>query len=547
MQRLMVVLFLAIILSLSHPAPFQGVETFPGDSLSGWSLTDFAGGTPPGATLSVEDEHLVVRYDRATLMGAVHSVLLTELQEIRLAVASEQDVDLRLVIEDRDGALFQYAFSLTDGKPATVRVRPADFRLSQDSPVRRSAMDPTRLGEGYALVDPGKPGGGNRANRLSIQGVEIEREALLTQTGPLVVSRSMEIRQSQELVGDIVVVRGGRLRITAPRFVLRGNLQVEENGSVEMRGGVVEIPQRFNHERGMAFAGWSQARLRDVLVASAKVPFGLVLRDRSSLVVQNTRFSGGMTVDVSTRSSVQLDRAMAPGEFILVPGARMTVTNSRALLLWFTLSRTSPARLSFPPGATVTNWMAPRGYNVRVRDSRDLSWALISTAGAKTTVSDSELMAVGLVFKGSSRASFRQITNHTTVEDFVVPATDRSLRFRNCRVGAWNFYAGENAQITLDRSVFGEVLTYDDARVEATLSTCDGSGGYVGANDRSQIRMSHCIVDSLAVARHSGTMELTDCAVNGDVYAADQATVRLIRTPVNGRIDADPEATLVQE
>jgi hypothetical protein len=187
------------------------------------------------------------------------------------------------------------------------------------------------------------------------------------------------------------------------------------------------------------------------------------------------------------------------------------------------------------------------GLNVRVENSDSILWGILSAPGCECTLKDSELLAAGLYFGGTSSAAFKGLNNRSEAPEVAIPAADRKLKFLNCGVGAWNFYANENAKVNIERCTFGEALVFGKGKIEARDSVCDGSGGYIGAESQGELYLSGCRINCVVVAREQSLITLENCTVIGNVNAAGKSTIRLINTKVLGKVDKEAGAKITTE
>jgi hypothetical protein len=161
---------------------------------------------------------------------------------------------------------------------------------------------------------------------------------------------------------------------------------------------------------------------------------------------------------------------------------------------------------------------------------------------------DSRLTAVAALFRGSSRQAVAGLKNGQAVADYQMPASDRALKFMGVSaVRTWNFYAAENADLALRDCVVGEAFALGNARLSLFNSTCDGSGGYVRAEGRGQLRLVKCRVACDVIATENSTISLEDSVVEGSVRAGGRAKVNLVNTRVTGALVRLDEATLDQK
>lgn len=544
-------LSVALFALLMPAAALADLETFECDTTDGFSLTDFTGTPPRGATLSAQKGSLVLEQDRARLAAVLHATLLTELCDLRITVASTAAIPLAILVPDRDGARWIHVAAVPAGKPTVVSARPEDFRLADDSPVRKDRMEPDRLGFGYVLFDAGFLQGASGQGKVRIDRIEIERRDLPTACGDWVVDSPVRVDASTMRRGSVVVKRGGELVIDAPRFVLEGDLKVV-GGSVTIDGGVWVQPQAYNHQRRINVKDGGRFRFTHAL-SITHFPLSLEIGNGCEYVTEATEQIGGMTASLGETARVTCEGASGINEFVIPAGARCDFRGSTFLILWLALGPNLQGDASLPNGAHVDSWEAGAGHAVSVTDCSDVKFCVVSNPGARGQVVDSDVYGAGLLFPGgddtvgSAPVTVRGLIDGERVESLHIDAPDRDLTFARTKVEAWNVYPAGNANVTIDRCTFGETLAFGESHEEVLDSTCDGRGGYFGAQDRSSITARNCTIQSLVVARDGATIVLMDCRVEGEVRAAGTSSIRLVRTSVTGAKVAEPGATIVEE
>lgn len=545
MRRLSIAL---LILIAAGTAPAEEPDRYDGDTLTGWATTDFAGGTPEGATLESVEGAVRLNYRRGTLSPLLHNALLTELVELRLSVRSKVAATLIIAVEDRDGAGFHHAFQVPAGEWFKLRVAPSRFKLNDDSKVKKDQLDPARLDAGYCIFDAGAITGAEGTNTIEVDDVLVKRAGVPRKEGDLVVEEGEErvITQGVRRDGNIVVKKGGTLKIRAPRFELYGDVSIED-GTLEIEGGAFIMPQRFNHERTWDLKGKSRWSIRGAEFNAGAMPFTLKLHGESAFEVVDSEFKGGVTCDGDGRPRVSLRGAKSPGEFIVAPGMSLSAVDSKGVILWLTLGANFKGRLKLPTPEHVDRWSPGCGLDVTAENCDHTYWCIISMPGSEGTIEKCEVYGAGLFFQGHSEIALKGLRNGRKIEDYALPAEDRKLRFVDCTVRAWNFYPAGKAHLTVEDCTFGEALAFGEGRIEIRNSTCDGAGGYIGTHEKSEMRVIDSTLDCLAIAHERSTLVLERCTAKGDVRATGQATVRIIAGSVGGRAEADPGATIERE
>lgn len=534
----------AVLLLLATVASAE-TEAFECDSTAGFSLTNCTDTPPAGATLVAEKGALLLRHDRAALAAVLVQTPLVDLARIAVTVESKSDAPFVLLLVDRDGARWVKAVPIAAGKRTEVAATPADFALTDDSPVKKPRLDPARLGFGALLFDGGFLGGAKGEGELRIDRVVVERTDPKRHEGEWVIDSAVTVEESTLCTGNIRVKKGGSLRVTAPRFVLQGNLAVE-GGSVEAAGGAWIQAERFNHERRIDLAPGTRLRLADVLIITL-FPLALSVADGAEYVVERTQQIGGISATLGETSRVTCAGGAGLNEFVIPPGARCEFRDCAFLVLWFTLGPNLKGDFSFPSGDSVDSWAAGAGHAVTITRSRNVHFCLLSSPGSAGRVTGSEVFGAGILLAGDEPVTLTGLTNKAPMDDVKLAVSDRDLRFVKTTVGSWTIYPALHAQVRIEKCLFGESLAFGDAREEIVDSICDGTGGYLGAQERSRIHAVRTRITCLVVARDAAEIVLEDCEIAGEVRATGHAKVRLVRCKVDGQVVCDPGATLVRE
>jgi hypothetical protein len=520
-------------------------EKYDCASAAGWALTDLKGGVPAGAKMAPSNGAMVIQYQRPTLTPIVHTALLTEFQELRLTIHSQHAGTFAILIKDRDGAVFNKPFELPAQKDTQLRFRAQDFQLNEDSPVDKEALDAHKAGVGFVLMDMGAFSGAKGENTLTIRDISVDRPDLAVEKGDLVVTGRTRIDRSIAREGNIVVKDGGYLKIKAQRFVLKGDIIIED-GVIEFDGGIMLIPQRFNHERRMTLQKKGLLIFRNATVATV-FPLAMKLTTRAALELTRTECIGGLSCDVDESSKVTLKEAKTPGEFIIAPGATISIADSESMFLWLPAGPNLTGKLALPAGNRVASWKGDFGINVQIANSSNVVWCLLSTPGATGSIEGSEIYGAGVYFGGETSVTLKDVKNNMPLADYSLPAADRKLNFKNSKVRAWNFYANEKAVLNLADCVFGEAFAFGASKISAAKSVCDGTGGYVCAHDSSEISLTDCKITSLVVAKDKASIILTNCEITGEVRATGTAKITLKNCKTSGKVEHDPTATVTRE
>ncbi len=223
-------------------------------------------------------------------------------------------------------------------------------------------------------------------------------------------------------------------------------------------------------------------------------------------------------------------------------------------MLWFSFDNGSIANFDFPLQNSLMSYasdvsyfafsdslsgISGVNYDVRIQNSDTVFWGLFPYAGSDVTVNNSSVMACGFTFKGSVTDTMSNFINDSLYVSHTAPIADRSLSLVNTEVRAWNFYPEDSSTIVIQDCLFGEVLTFNEGRAVVENSTCDGTGGYVGAHNNSQIHIKGSAIDRLwsgppiILNIDSSLMVLEESSVSGDVMINAASTLIFSNTVYN--------------
>ncbi|MCZ7646441.1 MAG: hypothetical protein M5U26_14345 [Planctomycetota bacterium] len=475
------------------------------------------------------------------------TVMLNDLNGIEFDVRSQEKALLILAVTDFDGAKFNYPVELARGSWKHVKIRPEDFKLSDDSPVKKSALEPARLGAGLAFLDALSLFPGNDASTsLWLDNLLVSREPLAAKRGEWRIKQDTTWTTPASVEGDLVLEPNVALTLRCRRFRLKGHLLLGKGARLRVEETVLCVAGEFPYQYKAEVESGARFELFKSIVA---LPMGvdLGLKEGAAFRAERSAFSSAnLTLTTAPGSDVALDEVQQLGEVIVVPGARVQLREVKKLLLWFHTLPDKPGQLPLPDGAYVAQWRAPEalGYDLEVRNSSELMWGLVARDGCKLGVPSAKLRCASFVFAAPAARTVKGLSQGVTYADVPVAAGEARLDLKGSAVETWNLYAVEQAALNVEQCVLGELLAFGQARVNLADTSCDGSGGYFGARDRSTVVAKKCQLKCRVVAHNDAKLTLEDCEIDGDVVAADRAQVTLIRCKVSGQVRREPQARL---
>lgn len=467
---------------------------------------------------------------------AAPDVPIRGFSRLSLRLWSQQKAIVAVVLEDRDKAKFHAGAILEPNAWTNIAVAPADFEINDDSPVRKSALDPQLVTSTLMIVEP-KVLGATPSNKLMVTGVQIEHGSAPTASldVPAVIDgKTVSITAGGTISHPVNVRNGGKLILKAPSIHLGAKIMLD-HATLEVDGGEFVIDNKFSHQLGLFAVNNSAIALNECTVSSRFISDLKVKNSRLEIKNCQSRGEGCFTCEPEN-STIALENDATPGEFIVEPGSHYRLSHCRGALLWLKLGDQQKADLVLPPTSALHHYTAPPStkLDLLIDDSIGINWALITLPGADVTVRNSSLRATGLVFPLSAPVKIANIEDHATLNKRL-NLSDRNVSFANTKVEAFTFYPIFDAHLEITDCIFGELNAFKSCEISVRNSTCDGSGGYVLAAENARVRFTNCKLTCLVVTSGRGQLTLDRCQISGDVTAADDSSIDLIGCTLNGK------------
>lgn len=450
-------------------------------------------------------------------------------------VLSESATTFVVPLEDEEGGKYHYSFTTEAGKWRHVHLTPADFKVSEDSPIKKSSIEASKLSNKFALADIGGVLGNEGLNVVQISGVSIERAVLpVVELPPVISGKTVEVLDDCLIKAD-VTVKSGALRIRSKRLQIAASIKLEDAGTLDISGSTVSFVNRYPHDITVSARKSSVVSIIRCNSVNS-LPTNVDLWENSSLRISDTVFSGaGLTVGAPGTCSVSLSRTKNAGEFVFQPGSRMSFTGCENFLLWPWFMAPHKAILTLPLGNSIA-WKLPSttGINLSLQNCSGVMWGGIVDKGCSVAFKDTRLKALGVYLTGSNQ-KISGLKNKMPVSALKLPLSDRALSLNNCPVDVWNLYPARQGTVSVSNCLLGELIGFDDAKADIQNCVCDGTGGYVASKGQSKLTFSDCTFNSVVTSAGHSTMVLKRCRVNGDLLATGNSTIHLIGTSVSGR------------
>jgi hypothetical protein len=166
MLRILALAMLLLVPLAARPTRYRIV------SATGWEIVDLAGKMTP-AHISATTAGLRMDYQRGRITLLQYAVPLSGFQSITAEVRSKQPMVLICSVEERGGAKFHQTTQLAGGQWCRVVFAAADFKLNDDSPVKKQKLDTADMLGVLHFADGAIFTGESGPNQLSIREIEI--------------------------------------------------------------------------------------------------------------------------------------------------------------------------------------------------------------------------------------------------------------------------------------------------------------------------------------------------------------------------------------
>ncbi len=369
-------------------------------------------------------------------------------------------------------------------------------------------------------------------------------------------NESVTITTDRFIDGDIVLVNSGRLTVTdGARLSLSGRVELTGTSRFEISGAGLRFVQLFSYQSGLGVWGQSAAVMTDAVIDGNGQSFGIALAGSASVHFTRVTVEPGFaTWALFEDASATLTDCTNGGEFLEMGTNTLAVSGTETVLFWLTLPDGAAIDTTLPaPGAVAsftldpnTPWASGIPYACTLTDCTNVSWGSMARSGSSATYRNSELLVAGSLFERDRIVEITGVANSASLADSTFDWGDVHLRFVDCTVGAWNFYAYGDTRLTIEDSVFGELLVTDRAQAQIVESLCDGSGGYMGVSGEGQLLMFRSTNLSQMIAQESGVAIVVSSALlDARTHATDNAIMVLSNAQYTGEPAAHDAATIL--
>jgi hypothetical protein len=339
---------------------------------------------------------------------------------------------------------------------------------------------------------------------------------------PWVITDDVVITEPTD-VGDIIVALDGSLTVRdvpEPGLRVTGSIYAVHNASIRFENSVIQFMNTYHGQ--YALAGIEQATI-EVIECDYRVPnrvqHALIIFGDGEMVVEDTDFSDVQLISAGN-SRLSASRLTGNFEVLVQDDSTMELEDiprtpgEGRIWVWVEFPSGSIAEYTPPMPGFVSSWTFPPpgshgiDQSVVIERCEAMLWPMLVRENAHLTLRDipeDNWIVVGLYLPEST--TVEGLTNNLSYDSSVF-SLNQELTLVNASIDTWNLYPQRDARIRVRDSLIGEILSFGRSRVEVERTTIDGSGGFLGARDQSQIVLWNSTVTCTIEATHDGTVEL---------------------------------------
>jgi len=364
---------------------------------------------------------------------------------------------------------------------------------------------------------------------VGVAGVAADDEIWII-TEPVVLTEPTEL-------GNVIVLSGGSLTVRdvgEPGLRISGHIGVVGDGWIRLENSVVQFMSVYHGQ--YVLAGAEDARI-DVIGCDYRVPNGvqhaLMVGGNARLLVEDTDF-GDVQLLSADDATLEATRLNGNFEVLVQDSSTMIledipwVPGGGKIWVWVEFTAGSGAEYSPPMPGMIEHWSFPPPGSTGISQTASvdrcevLLWPMLVRENSSVVLRDiSEDNWVVVGFHMPNDGEVGELFNDRFYADDTLDLEDREFRLVNASIDTWNLYPQANAHVRVRDSYLGEILSLENSRVWMERTTIDGTGGFFGARDTSEITAIDCHFTCTIEASHESTIELRSSIV--DPYPVDPA------------------------
>lgn len=351
---------------------------------------------------------------------------------------------------------------------------------------------------------------------------------------PWIISEPVVLTDPADL-GHIIVLPGGSLTVrdlVEPGLRMSGHIWVVGDGRVRLENSVVQFMSVYHGQ--FSLVGADDARI-EIIDCDYRVPNGvqhaLMVAGDARMVVEDTDF-GDVQLLSAHDATLEARRLTGNFEVLVQDDSTMVlediprIPDAGKIWVWVEFPAGSQAEYSPPMPGMVEHWTFPPPGSTGISQTATvdrceaLLWPMLVREDSDVLlydISQDNWVVVG--FHMPNDGEVGALLNDRFYTDHTLDLEDREFRLVNASIDTWNLYPQADAHVTVRDSHLGEILSLENSRVWMERTVIDGTGGFFGARDTSEITATDCHFTCTIEASQESTIELRSSIV--DPYPLD--------------------------
>jgi len=406
---------------------------------------------------------------------------------------------------------------------------------TEDSPVKKAKLDTSRITYGYAAFDLKTLWCGGEENTVYLDDIRIIRSDYhLIQGDYLLNGESKVISEPTFIQGNLYLINNAELNIRDTHLIVNGDIGID-NARLTFQDGFLYLKQNYRGEQLVIIKKGTIEITNSELLSEYSI-CGAAIEHSQLKLSHVDMLMEGFSFSTLSASSLLVEYTVNGEEFIIFEDTACTMKNSSGIIFWICSGQELHEYLVYPGDDTVTHWQTPHvlSNKIIVKDCSGLWYGLIATPECDITLKDSNIRALGFLFSGITEDLVSDLKNNAFFADQTLKTKVHTLRFYNSSIQSWNFYTEDNARLTIDNCIYGESISMKNSLIKIHKSLCDGSGGYLGADDNSQTIITESEITCMVLARKDSRMVFKQSAIQGKLIASGNSLITLDETSHQG-------------
>ena len=319
-------------------------------------------------------------------------------------------------------------------------------------------------------------------------GVGTEKSPLMGFKGDMWINDTLVIGDTTWYQdGNIIVYQNGMLEIKNSNFYIYGWIIGLDQAKILIDSSYVRFNSQYPWHFGFYLRDTAELNITGSELSYNLFPGHILARDQSKVIINTLESPDFTTAEFYGNASCEIKNVTGhTGEFCAWDSGSMEFSNVEHLHIWLAFIGSSIVDISVPPKYdtlfhwefdSLTSGVSGIPYSIIVDTSYEVSFGVRSFPGSDVTLRDCpDSVVCILMFYEPDTTNINGLTNGCYYSDWSIPLVDRKLRLINTWIYAWSMQI-HNGNINIDNSIFGELLSYDSARVYVDNCIHDGRCG----------------------------------------------------------------------